>query len=148
MSAPRDCEAESVRAGIDIWTFDSKASRVGMATVRSESEVEGSMMWGTVASSGKKLTASKLADLMTASRSSTSASGAAFGVIAGTCVPAASLGAASAHEAGSSSAERELSTSGALATGSGGVSRLSVVRLLLAGRAAAGAVAGAVTYIL
>ena len=91
-------------------------------------------MWGTFMGSGKKHMA--LAAVMAAANSS--AGGAAcsskarrrrHGVIAGTCVPVASLGAASAHEAGSSSAERELSTSGALATGSGGVLRLSVVRL-------------------
>ena len=120
MSAPRNCEAESVRAGIDIWTFDSKASRGGLAPQR-EDVVEGSRTWGTFVSSGKKHTA--LAAAMAAANSS--AGGA---VIAGTGVHAASLGAASAHETGSSSAERERSTSGALATVSGGVSRLRVVR--------------------
>ena len=121
MSAPRNCEAESVRAGIDIWTFDSKASRGGLAPQR-EDVVEGSRTWGTFVSSGKKHTA--LAAAMAAANSS--AGGA---VIAGIGVHAALLGAASAHESGScSSAGRELSTSGALATGSGGVSRLRVVR--------------------
>ena len=55
---------------------------------------------------------------------------------------AASLGAASAHVAGGSSAERELSTSGALATVSDGVAKLSVVRPG-ASRVSAGTVAGA-----
>ena len=49
-----DCEAESVRPSVDILTFDSKASRVGLSPVRSEDVVEGSRMWGTFVSSEKK----------------------------------------------------------------------------------------------
>ena len=90
MSAPGNCEAELVEVGIDMWTFDSKAPRGGLAPQR-EDVVEGSRMWGTFMGSGKKHMA--LAAVMAAANSS--AGGAAcsskarrrrHGVIAGTRV--------------------------------------------------------------